>query len=284
MCRNLSGGVLHRLHHLRMRVAGAAHRDAGGEVEEAVAVDVPDFGAAAVRHHERIVARIRGRDHLGVARDHARAPSGREVRSGCALRRHVEAGHQDRFRYDVAAAARHSGKRHGLRVRLARARVQRAQGVEFGRGGRRQSCPPFGQRQRPADGGARLVDGRVGEQRGQVAVRRCRGCGVSMPKSVITARGPPPRAPLRARAPWPSRKPALVRKSSAVDEAARRRLQHHEGLPRVRGDLRRAAGAGQARVRRVVGADHGAVEVAEAVDLRGAEEADVDAPGLAGSS
>ena len=36
-------GTLHRLHDLRVRVPGAAHGDAGGEVEEAVAVDVPDF-------------------------------------------------------------------------------------------------------------------------------------------------------------------------------------------------------------------------------------------------
>ena len=64
------GGILHRLDHLRVRMAGGAHRDAGHEVEEAVAVHVPHLGAAAVRHHERVVARVRGRDHLGVAGDH----------------------------------------------------------------------------------------------------------------------------------------------------------------------------------------------------------------------
>ena len=101
-----------------------------------------------------------------------------------------------------------------------------------------------------------------------------------MPKSVITARGPPPRAPLRARAPVPAPKPGAGAEVELLDEAARRRLQHHEGLPRVRGDLGRAARAGQARRGRCVGTDHGAVEVAEAVDLRGAEEADVDASGL----
>ena len=101
-----------------------------------------------------------------------------------------------------------------------------------------------------------------------------------MPKSVITARGPPPRAPLRARAPLPATKPGAGAEVELLDEAARRRLQHDEGPPRVRGDLRRAAGAGQARRGRCVRADHRAVEVAEAVDLRGAEEADVDAPGL----
>ena len=56
--------------HLRMRVAGRAHRDAGAEIEEAVAVDVPHFRAAAMRHHERIVARIGRRDHRLVARNH----------------------------------------------------------------------------------------------------------------------------------------------------------------------------------------------------------------------
>ena len=71
-----------------------------------------------------------------------------------------------------------------------------------------------------------------------------------------------------------------MQKSSFGHEAARRRLQHDEGLPRVRGDLRRAAGAGQARLRVFVVADHGAVEIAEAIDLRRAEEADVHAPGL----
>jgi hypothetical protein len=56
--QELFGGALHRPDDLRMRVAGAAHRDAGGEVEEAIAVDVPHFRPAAVRHHEGIVARI----------------------------------------------------------------------------------------------------------------------------------------------------------------------------------------------------------------------------------
>ena len=66
--QELVGRLLDRLHHLRVRMPGGAHGDAGREVEEAVAVHVPDLGAAAVRHHERIVARIRGRDDVGVAR------------------------------------------------------------------------------------------------------------------------------------------------------------------------------------------------------------------------
>ena len=72
----------------------------------------------------------------------------------------------------------------------------------------------------------------------------------------------------------------VVRKSSRSTKLRVRRLEHHERLPRMRGDFRRAAGTGQARRRRVVRTDHGAVEVAVAVDLRRAEEADVDASGL----
>jgi hypothetical protein len=68
--QELLGGLLYYRHDLRMGVAGRTDRDAGGEVEETVAVDVPGLGAAAMRHHERIVARIRRRDHLGIARDH----------------------------------------------------------------------------------------------------------------------------------------------------------------------------------------------------------------------
>ena len=62
--------VLHGLDDPRVRVAGRADRDAGGEVEEAVAVHVPGLGAARVRHHERVVARIGGRGDFRVALDH----------------------------------------------------------------------------------------------------------------------------------------------------------------------------------------------------------------------
>ena len=62
-----AGGVGDRRDDLRVRMAGAADGDAGDEVQEAVAVDVPDLGAAAVRHHERVVARIGRRDDGRVA-------------------------------------------------------------------------------------------------------------------------------------------------------------------------------------------------------------------------
>ena len=60
-------GLRDRTDDFRMRVSGRTHRDARREVEEAVPVHVPHFRALAVRHHERVVARIRWRDHLGVA-------------------------------------------------------------------------------------------------------------------------------------------------------------------------------------------------------------------------
>ncbi len=65
----LVGGLLDLCDHVRVAVARRADGDPGREVEEAVAVDVPDFDPAAVRHHERVVARVRGRDDTGVALD-----------------------------------------------------------------------------------------------------------------------------------------------------------------------------------------------------------------------
>jgi hypothetical protein len=56
----LFGLILDGLNHGRVAVAGGAHRNAGGEVEIAVAIDIPDFGAAATIHDKRIVARVRG--------------------------------------------------------------------------------------------------------------------------------------------------------------------------------------------------------------------------------
>ena len=47
-----------RLHHVRVRVTCRTDGDAGCEVEEAIAIHIPHFGAASVRHHERVVARV----------------------------------------------------------------------------------------------------------------------------------------------------------------------------------------------------------------------------------
>ncbi len=48
-------------------MAGAADGNAGGEIQEPIAVNVPHFDTATMRHHERVLARIRGRYHLGIA-------------------------------------------------------------------------------------------------------------------------------------------------------------------------------------------------------------------------
>src|SRR5205823_618340 len=56
--------------------------------------------------------------------------------------------------------------------------------------------------------------------------------------------------------------------------------EHDEDAPHAERDLGRAAAAGKAHLRRVVVADHGAVQIAVPVDLCRAEEADVDAAAL----
>src|SRR4029077_2547320 len=65
-----------------------------------------------------------------------------------------------------------------------------------------------------------------------------------------------------------------------LDEAARALAHDHEDLSRVDGDLARSARPGQPRRRVVVRADDRRVDVAEPVDLRGTQEADVDQPTL----
>ena len=70
-------GVLDGRNHGRMAVSRAAHRDAGGEIEEAVPIDIPDFCALAMRHHEGIIARIGRRHDERIARQQlARLGSG----------------------------------------------------------------------------------------------------------------------------------------------------------------------------------------------------------------
>ena len=65
-----------------------------------------------------------------------------------------------------------------------------------------------------------------------------------------------------------------------LDERPLRLAHDHEDLPGVDGDLAGAARAGQAGLRVVVVADDRGVDVAEPVDLGGAQEADVDEPAL----
>ena len=65
-----------RLDDVRMRHAGRVDRDAGGAVEEAIAVDVLDDGPFAAGDDERVVARVGRRHEPGVALDDAPSPSG----------------------------------------------------------------------------------------------------------------------------------------------------------------------------------------------------------------
>ena len=73
----IAGRVAYGLHHLGVRMAGRTDRNAGREIEKAIAVDVPDFRASAVRHRKRIGPRVGGRRDLRVARD-----QGARLRSG----------------------------------------------------------------------------------------------------------------------------------------------------------------------------------------------------------
>ena len=67
---------------------------------------------------------------------------------------------------------------------------------------------------------------------------------------------------------------------AVLDEGAHRLAHDHDHPPGERRDLRRATGSGQPGVRGGVLADHGGVDVAEPVELGGAEEPDVDPAAL----
>src|SRR5438309_10668623 len=48
-------------------MAGAADGNASGKIQKPIAVNVPNFDTATMRHHERVLARIRGRYYFGIA-------------------------------------------------------------------------------------------------------------------------------------------------------------------------------------------------------------------------
>ena len=106
------------------------------------------------------------------------------------------------------------------------------------------------------------------------------GSGVRMPRSVITAAGPLPGSRSRARLSPPSRWPADVTKSSLSTNA---RVFCRSVISTSLHDAA-ISGAPPAPGSRVDGllviADHRRVDVGEAVDLRGAEEAEIDAAAL----
>ncbi len=72
-----AGLLLDGLHHARMRVAGGENRDAGGEIEVSMPIDIPDIAALAQLDHEWIDAPSRRYEHVKVAFDHrSRARTG----------------------------------------------------------------------------------------------------------------------------------------------------------------------------------------------------------------
>ncbi len=77
--QELVRGILDGLNHRRVAMAGAAHRDAGGEIQKAVAVHIPDFRTLAVRHDEGIVARIGRRDDERIAREQLSSLGARQI-------------------------------------------------------------------------------------------------------------------------------------------------------------------------------------------------------------
>ena len=94
---------------------------------------------------------------------------------------------------------------HGAPMRLAGARLQRAQSLDLGRRGRRDRLDVRADAERPADCGARFLDRRIREQRGQLELLA----------TVLRGKQPEIRDDLaRTAAVRRVRKPALVRKSS----------------------------------------------------------------------
>ncbi len=65
----LGGLLLNGFDYFRMAMAGGADGDAGGEVEEGVAVNVFDYSAMAALSYQRVVACERRRHELGILLD-----------------------------------------------------------------------------------------------------------------------------------------------------------------------------------------------------------------------
>ena len=105
--------------------------------------------------------------------------------------------------------------------------------------------------------------------------------GSSTPRSVITAVGPRPRRPSCRRVSSTRPVPHRGDEVEALDEALPRLTGDDDHLATGGGDLGRPARAREANLRTLVRrADDRRVDVRVAVDLRRAEEADVDAAGL----
>src|SRR5208283_694552 len=96
-------GVLDRLNHDRMTVPGAAHGNAGGEIQEAIAVHVPHLRPLAVGHHEGVIAGIGGRDHQRIARQQLARLRARQI--GLDMRSFHGLNSPPLRPYDIATAA-----------------------------------------------------------------------------------------------------------------------------------------------------------------------------------
>jgi hypothetical protein len=48
-------------------MARAADGNACGKIQESIAIYVPNFDTATMRHHKRVLARIRRRHHFGIS-------------------------------------------------------------------------------------------------------------------------------------------------------------------------------------------------------------------------
>ncbi len=254
MCRNLSAAALIASTTCGCAWPVRAHGDAGDEVEEAVAVDVPDLGAAAVRHHERIVARVRGRDDRSVAREHGPGLRAGEFGLDVRVRHGGLLEWNPAVRREVARARRAPrgcarAGRAGFRVRPASA----------ARSSRRSRRPAVASRSRRGPRRRSTPSNRAVSCSSSLA-----GCGCSTPKSVITACGPVPRIAF-------ARAHRCRRESRrwCGNRAARRRLR---GVAFSITNVCRACAAisgappapGRRVCRRVVRTDHRAVQVAEA--------------------
>src|SRR6202035_188888 len=62
-----------------MAVAGAADRNAGGKIQKAVAIHIPNLRPLPVRHHEGVIPRIRGRYDERIAREQLTSLGARQI-------------------------------------------------------------------------------------------------------------------------------------------------------------------------------------------------------------
>src|SRR4029450_4470978 len=191
-------------------MAGAADCNAGGEIQEPIAINVPDFDTAPMRHHERVLARIRRRYYFGIAgQECPRFRSGQfGSDGGMALFVHALtwlAGAPDaEFFLD-----RRASPAWAIFVRLCKSRRTRSSSVvgaaTTSTGSETASGQPVAAR----------IPSTLTLSSPATRVTSCDPvAGLSRPKSVITACGPAPGMARRVRSPCPFRKPALVQKSS----------------------------------------------------------------------